>query len=379
MHHDLRAVFGRRVFPVGIVLLVLLACDSEIRVGPGQTLHPNAENAPPPDASPITTERLPKGLTDEGLAEWRRARDRLLDASTTLSLGSEEEGPELFGLIVDATFDADGSVLVADMMSYELRIFGPDGRHLASLGGEGEGPLEFASYPHSVEVLPDGRIVVATRGRMKIFTPAAAGHEHLATISIYSKDMCLSSQGRMFTSVHDTGGSERVIHEADLAGDSVLQSFGHGYLHEEYLVRNQLSDGMIACRRDSPHLLYGFETHPIIRAHRAGRDEPIWTAALEDFAQPYYLTEANGIWMANDFVELNLKPHFLGEGHIVWQTYLRGLLGGRLRTYLLDADTGRGALIGEDFPRIVGLTQDRLVAAWDDPYPRIEVRELPDY
>lgn len=376
MRHDLRSFFGCRLFPVALVLLALPACDSEIRAGPGETLHPTPENAPPPDASPITTDSLPSRLTDAGLAEWRRSRDRLLGARTTMALGSEEEGPELFGMIGDATFDPDGNVLVADMINYELRIFGPDGGHLASFGGEGEGPMEFNARPHSVEVLSDGRILVATRARMKVFSPVADGVGHLATVSIYSDDICLSSQGRLFTSIHDTRGTERVLHEADLAGDSVMESFGHGYLHEEWLNRNQLSDGAVACLADPLRLLFGFLEHPIIRAHYPGQDEPVWTAALQDFVQPYYLSTDRGIRMASTFAEVTDKPHVLGERHIVWQTGMRRVLSERTRTYLLDAETGRGALISEDLPRIMRITPDRLVLAWNDPYPRIEVREL---
>lgn len=373
-------VSARRIHPgpPALLFLAILACESEIRVGPGETLHPTPENAPPPDASPITTDSVPSGLSEEVLAEWRRARDRLLGTRTTMALGSEEEGPELFGMIGDAAFDPDGNVLVADMVNYELRIFGPDGSHLASFGGEGEGPLEFKSRPHSIEVLSGGSILVATGGRMKTFAPAVAGHDYQRTISVYSRDICLTSQGRLFTTVHDTRGTERVLHEVDVAGDSVLHSFGHGYRHQEWLNRNQLSDGTIACLEDPVRLLFSFADHPIIRAHYPGEDEPIWTAALQDFVQPYYLSTDRGIRMASNIAEITDKPHVLGERHIVWQTGLRRVLRERLRTYLLDAETGRGALISEDFPRIMKMTPDRLVAAWNDPYPRIEVRELPD-
>ena len=378
MCHDLRAVHGRHALFAAIMLLAVAACDSEIRVGPGETLHPTPENAPPADASPVTTDSVPTELSEDALADWRRARDRLLGARTTKSFGSEEEGPELFGMIGDVTFDADGNVLVADMVNYELRIFGPDGGHLASFGGEGEGPLEFTARPHSVEVLSDGRILVATRARMKIFSAVAEGNGHLATVPIYSRDICLSSQGRLFTAIHDTRGTERVLHEADLAADSVTHSFGHGYLHEEWLNRNQLSDGTVACLDDPLRLLFGFNEHPIIRAHHPGEDTPLWTGALADFAQPYYLSADMGIRMASTFAEMNDRPHVLGERHIVWQTMYRRLLGERLRTYLLDAETGRGALISEDLPRIMRIAPDRLVVAWNDPYPRIEIREFPE-
>ncbi len=69
-----------------------------------------------------------------------------LAADPSLSIG-EFTGPEelLFGRIASARRDAAGNVVVADGQAYEIRIFDEDGRHLRSLGREGEGSGEFES------------------------------------------------------------------------------------------------------------------------------------------------------------------------------------------------------------------------------------------
>ena len=63
-----------------------------------------------------------------------------------LSIG-EIEGPEalLFSRIETVRRDADGNVIVADGASDEIRIFDPDGNHLRTSGGVGEGPGEFGA------------------------------------------------------------------------------------------------------------------------------------------------------------------------------------------------------------------------------------------
>ena len=43
-------------------------------------------------------------------------------------------------------------------------------------------------------------------------------------------------------------------------------------------------------------------------------------------------------------------------------------------SYLLDAATGRGALLDETLPLIVVADPDRQVAMWPLPYPRLELR-----
>ena len=327
MRHNVLVPGPKLLPPLTLLLLALPGCSGDIKLEGGEILHPTPENAPPADAALITTDTIPTGLTEDALSAWRAARDRFLNATTVLALGTDDdEGPELFGMIGDVAFDAEGNILVADAADYSVRIFGPDGSHMVSFGREGEGPMEFSGEPHSIEALADGRILVGTRGSTKIFGPAADGYQHLETVSVYSNHFCLSADERMFTANHDRQ-SDRVLHEVDQAGDSIVRNFGHGYLDDESLFRSQLSDGEIACLDDPLRLVFVFNEHPIVRAHQT------------------------------------LRFRFLTFSF-------------RLRTYLLDAATGHGALISEDLPQIREIAGGRMVVAWDDPYPRLEVREL---
>ena len=370
----------RRIPPLLVALLALSACDQDINLEAGERLHPTPENAPPTDAALITTDSEPTGLSADALDQWRTARDMLLGARVTLALGNDAaEGPELFGRIDDVAFDRDGNVLVLDAVNYEVRTFGPEGRHLRSLGRHGEGPMEFPGNLHSLEVFEDGRLLVGMRMAMKVFAPVSDGYEYLDLIPVPARDMCVTAAERVFVTVHHTRRSERVLHEVDLADDSVTQSFGHGYLDEEWLFRNQLSDGTIACADDPLRILFALSEHPILRAHRPGEDDPVWTAALQDYAQPLWAGSSGGrasIRMVSGNAEFTDKPHVLAGHHIVWQTYYRRLFSERVRTYFIDGATGQGALISEDFPRIMRMTSEQFVAGWNDPYPRIEVREL---
>lgn len=361
-----------------LALLAFPGCGSDINLGADEELHPTSENAPPEDAVPITTNSEPVGLSAEALAQWRAARDRLLGARTTLSLGTNRgEGPELFGMIGDVAFDRDGNVVVLDAVNYDVRVFDPEGSHLVSFGREGEGPMEFRSRPHTVTVLSDGRLLVGTRSAINVFAPVADGYEYLDRVAVPSEHMCVSASERLFIARHHTRTNDRVLHEVGMTGDTTL-SFGHGYLDEHWLVRNQLSDGMIACLDDPPGVLFAFSEHPIVRLHRPGEDDPVWTAALEDFVQPLYAAAIDGSWirMASNSAEFVDKPHMFGENQIILQVGYRRLLSMRMRTYLLDAATGLGALIYEDLPRIMKVVPGGFVASWNDPYPRVEVREL---
>lgn len=67
-----------------------------------------------------------------------------VEPDPVLSLGGPDaEGPTQFSRIEAIHVDARGRLWVADGQSAELRIFLPNGSHLRTVGGRGEGPGEF--------------------------------------------------------------------------------------------------------------------------------------------------------------------------------------------------------------------------------------------
>ncbi len=100
----------------------------------------------------------------------------------TLVLG-ELEGPDayLFSQIRGTTRLSTGTIVVLDGASSQLRAFSPDGAHLWSAGGPGEGPGEMRNPTH-LETLPGDTIQVQD-GLARIRYAAAGAliaHERLA-------------------------------------------------------------------------------------------------------------------------------------------------------------------------------------------------------
>jgi len=80
------------------------------------------------------------------------------------------EGPFTFGRINSIAADGLGRVWVLEGQASELRVFGPDGVHLRTIGRSGEGPGEF-TQPARVDISPDGEIWVMDplNGRISAF------------------------------------------------------------------------------------------------------------------------------------------------------------------------------------------------------------------
>ena len=84
-------------------------------------------------------------------------------AQPSLSIGSVASGgaDELFR-VTDAIRLKDGRIVVANLGTNELKVFGPDGSHAGTWGRRGEGPGEFTAHgPTAVAHWPGDSIAVA--------------------------------------------------------------------------------------------------------------------------------------------------------------------------------------------------------------------------
>ena len=112
------------------LLLATVACqpDDPAAAGPGSAIRDSTgiriiENASPPPGSRL---------------DWR------IGPEPTVSIGEVDgEDPYLLQGARDATRLGDGRIVVADVLTQELRVFDARGIHIETWGGAGEGPGEF--------------------------------------------------------------------------------------------------------------------------------------------------------------------------------------------------------------------------------------------
>ena len=90
------------------------------------------------DSAGVEIVEIPQGA-------WDLVPIWTLAAQPTVTIGEVEGDAEyLFGSIAAATRFPDGRIGVFDRGSREFRVFSPDGVHLLTVGGPGEGPGEFS-------------------------------------------------------------------------------------------------------------------------------------------------------------------------------------------------------------------------------------------
>lgn len=120
--------------------------------------------------------------------------------------GDSEAVEEFFGVIAQIATDPSGNVYLLDQQLNEVRIFGPDGGYLRTVGREGEGPGEFRNAA-DLTLLPDGRIAVLQRmpGKILLLSPTGEPAGDLPT-------------------PEGTGGGFLRFEQARVVGDGVVLS-----------------------------------------------------------------------------------------------------------------------------------------------------------
>lgn len=123
-------------------------------------------------------------------------------------------GPDAFGNINTFAVDDGGRIWVFDGQGQELRVFGPRGDHIRTLGGSGRGPGEFAQAMR-VELGPDGNIWVMdpSNNRLSVFDTAGVyleGRQALGGFVMFPWPGGFDVLGRYYTPVPITNGEFRV-------------------------------------------------------------------------------------------------------------------------------------------------------------------------
>jgi hypothetical protein len=86
--------------------------------------------------------------------------------------GDTDSEDEFFGVISRVATDKSGNIYLLDSQLNEVKVFGPDGSYVNTIGREGEGPGEFRR-PQDMFFLPDGNLGVLqlAPGRIVMLTP----------------------------------------------------------------------------------------------------------------------------------------------------------------------------------------------------------------
>lgn len=349
--------------------------------------HPTPDNIPL-DGPVVGASEVPAGLAGKELDDWLGARDALRRSEVVVTIGrlgeAGDNDEEVFGWVADAKFDAGGNVVVLDRLARRVTVFDPVGRFLTKFGRSGEGPGEFGDAI-ALAILSGDRIAVAdSRRRLEIFAEKDGGYlyasRHPFPADLHMREGLCQAGDRLFLSVwHDE--SNAVVHEVPLQPAHVGRTFGQGYKASYALARQLLSDGPIGCAGDPLRIVHALNALPVLRAYDADDGSEAWTARVADYVQGQIVEEraTGSIAYGSGLKDLAVSVTGVGDGYILYQT-VRGEKAApeelEVRSYLVDATSGNGALISTSLPIVSDVTDTHILGYWVTGIPRVEVRRL---
>ena len=366
------------------ILLVCVACQSDsLRLRNNEVLHPTPANAPSPDATVLRLTATDVEWSQVESAAWRDAREKVAGARTTLAIGDNREGPTNFGRVRDVAVTPEGDVLVLDDDAQEVRVFDSAGRFVQRVGGLGDGPTEFR-YANGIELFGDRRLIVSSRGsrQFKLFRETETGWDldRIAELPLVATDMCAMDTGRLFLTGF-TEDENLLVHE--FVGEGVVSSFVEGYQAHHWFLRYYMSKGLVGCLKEPVRVAFAFELLPTVRLFAPSAGAPAWTSRIGDFIQPPVIQIVSddgqpamrrGKPKTEDGVA---SLHGILPGYLLLQVARYDTAKRKLdvRSYLVDAETGAGAYMGDAaLPPVLSAFPGGFVAMFEDPYPRLEIR-----
>lgn len=154
--HSIPGPTPPRVFLALVLLPVLPACDR------------------PYDGPPVTArDSAGVRILEAHIPVWTDSAAWRLDPVPVLDLHALDSTDAFtFFRIRGMRRLPEGTIAVANAGTHEIRLFSPLGDHIATLGGEGEGPGEFSNLQR-IEVVGDSVFALDYDGRVSVFGPVA--------------------------------------------------------------------------------------------------------------------------------------------------------------------------------------------------------------
>ena len=297
-----------------------------------------------------------------------------------------EDGPEhsMLGEVAGVATNRSGQVIVVDRKSQDVRLFDMRGAFLQRLGRAGQGPGEFRA-PHSVIVTPSDEIWIADmQRRLTVFAPTSDGYKLKRTIptEIGIRSMCYLNGDLIANGIGL--GDPFVVRVLDSLARPI-RSFGSLYSSPNAMVNYQFSEGLVTCDATNDLIIYASAAAlGEIRAYR--RDgRAVWRTVVGDVrANIISDSEGGGLRVerspegAHWLISLNLIP---GLGVVLQYGFrspaqMAAKETGSVLTIVIDPQTGKAAVSSVPWPRIAAVTGTQVLAVFEDPVPRLEIREL---
>jgi hypothetical protein len=190
---------------------------------------------------------------NSGPGAWGKAPKVALEP--VLTIGDVDTADENLAFYMPAgmAVDAAGNIYVLDSGNHRIQKFGPDGKFLATMGRQGQGPGEFL-YPSRLDIDAAGYLYVSDlhNNRVQVLTPDGKDHKTIRFIEGGAGDVFCGQDGELvmgparfqmrFMADEADRKAElpKLVKVIDVEG-KVLREFGDRHDYKDELLNNSLN------------------------------------------------------------------------------------------------------------------------------------------
>lgn len=301
-----------------------------------------------------------------------------------VSIGSEDEGPTLFGEITGVAIDGDFNIYILDRTNHSVRAFSRTGRFLGSAGRPGRGPADL-SWP--ISLFHDGvsRLYVFDHvNGVVVFETRNGTMTHRRSFGAEFKPTSACAFGD--TLVVPGWRGERILHVFTADGTPV-RSFGEGFIRDTSERVRAMANRMtlrVNCDRENNRIYATPNAAGFVRAYQTdGR--LLWERELPDYRGAQFRPTAGGavvisgrfstssvLRLGQDLLVVSVRHFELVRSSQVRQGGGRGTTEDReFVTYVLSARTGQLLARAVGLPQLGATRGDVAVGFEHDPFPRV--------
>ena len=299
---------------------------------------------------------------------------------------ADGEYHEMFGIVTDLAFPGDGTVLVLDYGSSEVRVFDYGGALLSSFGRPGEGPGEFRNRPFKISVADQGQTVFVLEeyGRSVVafdrqddstYIPKA----HFRT-GLLAHDGC-AMNGHFWVYGIDPD-YEGVLHKFTYDGKRVASFLEYYQSPREKMSRHMSRMGLLACSEAHGIVVLNRVWAPVVTGYREN-GEVAWHVKFASFDPTYFAEYEGGDWGFNPLKpgQRRLETIFTDPAGNLYVQYVtregrdiidRSPYSGPL--FKIDVRTGLGMYLGSA-PSVEGIDSGYGFSVTNNPFPQVVIHK----
>jgi len=141
-----------------------------------------------------------KLVHNSGPGAWGKTAKVALEPVRTLGDVDTADENVAFYMPSAIAVDGGGNLYVLDTGNHRVQKFGPDGKHLATLGRQGQGPGEFY-FPAWLDIDPQGFLYVSdpNNQRIQVLTPDGKDHKTIKGLAQGAGTVFLGKPGELVT------------------------------------------------------------------------------------------------------------------------------------------------------------------------------------